>query len=382
MTVSAYDNKKGEFQIQDTGNKKSLQILFVVGAFPVLPETFIINQITGLIDRGHKVDIFSYYPGKTSKIHHDVLDYKLLDHTYYRVPPKKLDAYDIILCQFGPLGSHFVKLKKEKKFKAKIITCFRGYDISQYIKIKGPHVYKRLFKDGDLFLPVCNYFKEKLIKLGCDPQKILVHHSAIDPSRFKFKSKISNHTDSAHIVSVNRLVPKKGTEYAINAFAQLAKKYPKLKYHIVGGGHLKNKLQALIRRHRLEKQIKLLGWGTQKDVVAELSKADLFILPSVTASDGNEEGIPNALKEPMSMGIPVIGTYHAGIAELIEHGVSGYLVAQRDVNRLAEKMEQLIIDPDKRKKMGIAGRKKIEDEYDVEKLNDRLVDIFYTVLAS
>lgn len=372
----------GMFPLASECVAKPLNILFVVGNFPVLPETFIINQITGLIDRGHNIDIFSLSRGNSSKVHHDVIEYKLLDRTTYKIIPKNLNKYDIILCQFGPLGKQFVNHRKKLNFKAKIVTCFRGYDMSQTIRYNGPDVYRQLFKEGDLFLPVCDYFKEKLINLGCDPKKIMVHHSAIDPARFMFVSDRSDRVDTAHIVSVCRLVPKKGIEYAIRAVGELVKKYPSLQYHIVGNGMLKEKLGRLIAQQKLEKNVKLLGWKTQKEVIEELNDADLVVLPSVTAQDGNEEGIPNALKEPMSMGIPVVGTYHAGLEELIKDDVSGYLVEQRDVSELALKMDLLIANPGIRKRMGVEGRKTIEEEYDVEKLNDRLVEIFYALLEA
>ncbi len=361
--------------------ERPLKILFVVGSFPLLPETFIVNQITGLLDRGHEVFIYACHNGgQKRKVHADVIKYDLLKRTYVVQLPSDLHTYDIILCQFGPLGKKFVKIRKQLGLEAKIITCFRGYDLSREIKSKGKHAYDRLFQEGDLFLPVCEYFKDKLIKLGCDPQKIIVHHSAIDPSRFKFRTNFSKKTDTVLIYSVNRLVPKKGTEYAIRAVSRLIHKYPALRYNIVGGGYRKGFLLRLIRRLRLYNKIKLLDWATQDEVIAALKKADIFILPSVTARDGNEEGIPNALKEAMSCGIPVVSTYCAGIPELIKDGKSGFLVRQRDVINLTHKIEYLMKHSEQRVKMGIEGRKVVEKEYDVEKLNDRLLELFYSVL--
>jgi len=357
--------------------ERPLKILCVVGSFPLLPETFILNQLTGLIDRGHDVRIYAAHRGQR-KVHPNVTKYKLIERAYYGALPPDLARYDIILCQFGPLGRKFAKIKKDFGLKAKVITCFRGYDISQEVQRKGRHVYDHLFKDGDLFLPVCSYFKDKLIYLGCDPKKIKVHHSAIDLNRFVFREKRKG--EGMHVVSVNRLVPKKGTFYAIQAVSSLLKEYSGLRYSVLGDGHLKSYLEHLIRKKGAQHRIKLLGWGTQDDVIELLKTADVFVLPSLTAADGNEEGIPNAIKEAMATGIPVVSTFHAGIAELVDDGKTGFLVPSGDSQSLAQRIEYLLNNPEERRKMGVLGRKRVEAEYDTDKLNDRLIEIFYELL--
>lgn len=357
--------------------ERPLKILFVVGCFPLLPETAILNQMTGMIDRGHEVTIFAAHEGQ-KKMHPDVMKYELLDHAYFGELPPDLDSYDIILCQFGPLGKKFVKIRKELKLKAKIITCFRGYDITKEVQEKGRHVYDRLFTEGDLFLPVCYYFKDIMVDLGCDPDKIIVHRSAIDLDKFIFRSKKKG--EGISIVSVNRLIPKKGTIYAINAVRTLLKKYPGIRYSIMGDGYLKRRLVSHISKSNVQRNIKLLGWGTQEEVIDLLQTADIFILPSLTASDGNEEGIPNALKEAMAVGIPGVSTYHAGIAELVDNGKTGFLVRCANSKDLAQKIEYLIEHPELRMQMGVAGRKRIEEEYETNQLNDRLEAILYKLL--
>jgi len=132
-------------------NKVKLSILFVVKSFPVLAETPAINLITGLLDLKHNVQIYSVkireYFGE---MHPDVNKYKLLDRTHFQELPPFLDKFDIIFCQFGPLGELFVKLKKKLGLRSKIVTCFRGYDLSQHIQ-KYPDAYKELFNEGALF---------------------------------------------------------------------------------------------------------------------------------------------------------------------------------------------------------------------------------------
>lgn len=360
--------------------RQPLKVLCVCGQFPVLSNVFILNQLTGLVKRDIDLTIFSYREGEQT-IHPDVLKYNLLDLAYYKKLPSDMKSYDIILCQFGDLGLKFLKIKKELKLKAKLVTCFRGYDISRTIKINGQHVYDELFAQGDLFLPVCDYIKNTLIKVGCNPRKIQVHHSAIDLTRFPFKPHTpSNNTIT--IVSVGRLVPKKGLHYAIEAISSLLQKYPNIQYKIMGDGQLKEELSQAIRNHNAQHAITLLGSGTSNEVASLLQTADLFILPSITDEHGNQEGIPNVLKEAMASGVPVISTYHGGITELVEQGKTGLLVPCGDSKALASAIEYAIQNRAELNHIRLAARTKVVQEYDTETLNDQLVRLFSALLYS
>jgi len=366
---------------EDYNSKRPMRILFVVGYFPVLSETFITNQITKLIDRGHEVFIYSFRKGNFKKVHADVNKYHLVKRTSYGRFPRKAKPFDIIYCQFGIQGVKLLRAKKRYKFKSKLVTCFRGSDISCYLR-RRPRAYRALLGGGggDLFLPVCKFFKKKLIKQKCNPHKIVVHHSAIDCEKFSYKKRTLNPGERIHIVTVGRLVEKKGMKYAIRAIAKLVKKYPHIKYTIVGDGPLREELVLLIKMLKLEDRVTLYGAATHDEVVKILNKAHLFLHPSIKGSDGNEEGIPNSLKEAMACGIPVVSTFHAGIPELVEDGVSGLLVLQRNSGELAKKMEYLIVHPEKWVSMGKAGRKKIEREFEIGKTVDKLECLFRRLL--
>ena len=120
---------------------------------------------------------------------------------------------------------------------------------------------------------------------------------------------------------------------------------------------------------------------THKELPKILGKAHIFILASVTASSSNEEGIPNALKEAMATGLPVVSTYHAGIPELVEDGVTGFLVPERNVDLLADKLEYLITHPERWLKMGREGRKKMRYEFDnkrvIKQIEKKLSELVY-----
>ncbi len=100
------------------------------------------------------------------------------------VPFLDKDPYDILHCQFGPIGEFGLLLRDTGVFHGKIVTSFRGFDISSYVKEQGENTYQDLFRRGDLFLCVSEHIKADLIRLGCDREKIIVHRSGIDPNTF------------------------------------------------------------------------------------------------------------------------------------------------------------------------------------------------------
>jgi colanic acid/amylovoran biosynthesis glycosyltransferase len=270
-----------------------MRIAFFVDQFPSLSETFILNQITGLIDRGHEVDIYGDRPGNMQTIHDEIQKYSLLDNAYYTPLPRNailriasaiflflsnfltapmtilrainfvrynranygepasflkplhliipwLDKdkapYDIILCHYGRNGLKATLLRDLGLTQGKIVVFFHGYDLSHYIEMYGEDTYNYLFEQADLLLPISQYWQKKLIALGCNPHKIIVHHMGIDCIKFNYVQPSSQERFS--LLSVARLVEKKGLEYSIRAVAQLIPHYPNLQYWIIGDGIL------------------------------------------------------------------------------------------------------------------------------------------------
>lgn len=372
-----------------------LRILFVTSSFPRFDQQFILNQICGMIDQGHDVYIASTRPAKESIIPEVVHRYNLLDKTLYfgRKNPLKLlqrhrftpvrninippiDTFDIICSQFGNIGVDVVRFKKEleytKKIKAKLVTCLRGRDTSEAVQTNS-HLYDELFQEGDLLLPVCNFFRERIIEIGCPPEKIKVLYSGINCDQFEFKPRKIKKAGRIELVSVSRLVEKKGIEYTIRAIAQVAKTDPKVHYTIVGDGPIKEQLQSLINSLHMQKHISMIGAQPNEKIPTLLYKSHVFVLSSVTAQDGDQEGIANALKEAMATGMPVLSTKTAGTAELVEDGVSGFLVNEKDVNALAQKIRYFIKNPYAINQMGYAGRQVVKERFHISHIIDQFV---------
>ena len=411
-----------------------MKIAFLVWRFPVLSEAFILNQITGLIDRGHEVYIHALAgPAKETKVHPAVEQYRLLEHTYpaperpknslllalkgvwllltnlhrnslsclallnrskygessqpwkriYRaISLLERGPYDIIHCQFGTLGPAGLLFHRAGLLQGKLITTFRGIDISKHVQEQGEQTYNSLFEAGDFFLANCEFFRRKAIQVGCPEDRIVVHGSGIDCSRFAFKPRHLPADGRVRIATTGRLVEKKGIEYSIRAIALLAESYPQIEYHIIGDGPLRENFQRLIQDLKISHCVNLLGWKDQQEIIDILDSCQIFVAPSVTAKDGNQDAPVNTLKEAMAMGLPVISTRHGGIPELVEDGVSGFLTPERDAIAISEKLHYLIDHPEVWPQMGQAGRARVEELYDMNKLNDELVDLYQQLLHS
>ncbi len=356
----------------------ALTIIVIISDFPKLSETFVLNQITGLIDRGHDVYIFATKLLDPEKAHPDVHKYCLLDKTYVDLEDKRrlltTVGCDVLYGHFGQNGLKGMRLIDRFKLDAKLVTVFHGFDMSKLL-LSDPSVYQNLFEKLDLALPVSQYWRDKLISLGLDPHKIIVHHMGIDCDKFNVQDRPFYRNRKIRILSIARLVEKKGIEYGIRAIAQLIRHGNDVSYTVIGYGPLKTDLKALIKELGIEDYVRFIGLKKQDRVIQYLRNADILLVPSVTALDGNQEGIPVVMMEAMSMGLPVVGTRHSGAPELITDGVSGFLVPERDADSLADRLEYLIERPDLRVKMGQAGRSYVKKYFNIDKLNNDLVDI-------
>jgi colanic acid/amylovoran biosynthesis glycosyltransferase len=178
------------------------------------------------------------------------------------------------------------------------------------------------------------------------------------------------------ILTVARLTEKKGVEYGIRAVANALGKGQPIEYTIAGDGALKNKLQALIGELEVGDSVRLVGWKSQDKVAALLENSHILLAPSVTTDGGDEEGIPGVIMEAFAHGLPVVSTVHAGIPEIVKDGESGFLVPERDIDTLTEKLLALTEEPSLRSRMGRQGREFVGGHCNIERLNDRLVETY------
>jgi len=403
-----------------------MKIAFIVGTFPTLSETFVLNQMTGLLDQGHELDIFAHSNPHMEKIHPDVEAYRLMERTHYldmpsnkvkrvlkalgllavnfhKAPLRLLEGlnvfkfgkealslrllyalvpflgkeqeYDIIHCHFGPNGN-IGMLLNNLGVRGRVITSFYGYDISAHVEQFGRTIYDPLFQQGDLFIAISDAVNERLIRLGCDKDKVVKHPLGIDVEKFHSEERKRQIGEKVKILTVARLVEKKGLEYSIKAVAKVVKKHPHVEYNVAGDGPLGSHLESLISESGVKEQVRLLGWQDQDQIRRLYQESHIFVLASVIARNGDQEGTPTVLMEAQAQGLPIVSTLHSGIPEIVLDGRSGFLVPERDVDALAERLQYLIEHPECWPEMGRAGRRFVEEHHDIKKLNRRLVRIY------
>jgi colanic acid/amylovoran biosynthesis glycosyltransferase len=259
------------------------------------------------------------------------------------------------------------------------VTSFRGYDASVRFQDE-PGFYDELFREGDLFIPVSQSLKNRIVLKGCSRKKIIVLHSGINCEKLTFSERNQSSGEPTKVITLARLVEKKGICNGIKAIAQVVKTGRYVNYVVVGDGKLKCKLELLIKELNVESHVQLLGWRNYEEAISLLQNSHIMLAPSITAANGDQEGIPNAIKEAMAMGLPVISTIHGGIPELVEDGISGFLVKEGDIDALTYRLSYLIDHPETWATMGRAGHNFVKQNYDINKLNDRLVDLYRTLL--
>lgn len=238
------------------------------------------------------------------------------------------------------------------------------YEVNEY------HLSEKI-EAATFICTIGHYCRSQLMKLS-DPQhweKLYISPLGVDPEKFQ-RTKEKPLPVDIEILCVGRLVPAKGQAILIEAVALLKSRGLPVKVTFAGDGPDKGRLEGAAYRFAVESDCRFLG-GVNPDRIRELYEtADLFVLPSFA------EGIPVVLMEAMSMEVPCITTRITGIPELIESGAHGLLVAPSDVNGLAEAIEALWKQPELRKKLAVAGRRKIESTFNLKSNVARLGAIF------
>jgi colanic acid/amylovoran biosynthesis glycosyltransferase len=411
----------------------AMRVAFILDRFPLLSETFIVNQLAGLIDRGVVPDIYALNRGDTQQMHVDVQRYHLLDKVTYapdlpagkigrllsgaglfaRLLPRNPRAamgcvnpckhghlatsmrlihtaapfftakrYDVVHCNFGHIGQAMATLRSMGLMPGKLVVQYYGFDASQRPKMEPAGYYDQLFAQASAVMALSNYMTKQLADLGCPQDKLVIHRTGADGTKFIYKPRTLTPGEPIRIISIARLQEKKGLEYAIDAIARIAAQRQDFIYQIIGDGPLRQPLEAQIQKLGLSDRIELLGWKVQEQVRELLDQSHLLLTPSVTARAGDQEGTPTVIVEGAMMGLPVLSTLHSGIPDMVLDGTSGYLVPERDVDALAASLCKLMDQPQDWPQMGKAGSDHIRKLFDVNGLNDQLVDIYRQVIAT
>jgi glycosyltransferase involved in cell wall biosynthesis len=177
------------------------------------------------------------------------------------------------------------------------------------------------------------------------------------------------------ILSVGRLVEKKGFPDLIRACDLLKRRGHRFECVIYGDGPLEGRLQELIGRLDLAADVRLAGARPQAELTAELARATAFALTPVVTADGDRDGIPNVLVEAMACGLAVASTAAGGVPELVIHGRTGLLAAPGDVRGIADNLEALLAGPALRSRLVACAREMVAEGFDVQSNARRLMPI-------
>lgn len=404
---------------------KKLKIAYILSRFPAFSETFISNEIWWLRYHGYDVRIFSLLKPRDTLVQpqsKDLMQYvnnsppflsreifsAQLYYIFHR-PLKYIQAgFKTLRCtyrephvllsmvaifpksvyfarQMEALGverihAHFVWING---VGAMIISTLADIPFSLHPHAFGlfqrdPVNTRHQLEDATNIFTITEYNRKFIASMSKKIQEndIIVNHCGVDIEKFEPTERTRTGAQEPIILSIARLVEKKGIRYLIEACKILDEKNIPFTCSIVGDGELKDELEELIQKLELCEKVKLLGSLKQTELIDLFQSSDIFALPCVVAKDGDRDGLPIVLMEAMAMSLPVISTATTGIPELVHHEENGLLVAPRDAVALAHALERLVTDEALRKKYGECGRHTVITDFNVKYTSATLASHF------
>ena len=293
----------------------------------------------------------------------------------------------IVHSHFGDIG--WRNIPAVTKLGCKHIVTFYGFDVNQ-LPMQQPiwrDRYKELFKSADLFLCEGSFMAQSLVKLGCDQKKIMVQHLGVNTKEIKFFPRIWDKKQPLRILIAASFREKKGIPLALKAIAGIRDKTP-MEITIIGDANdkpesikEKNKILRILKEEKLEMFTTLLGFQPHQVMIEEAYKHHLFILPSITAKDGDSEGgAPVSIIEMIATGMIVVSTSHCDIPEVVRYPDESWLVDERDINALTLRFEWLINNSSKWIDLQVLGREHIDKEYNEVLQGEKLSKIYYNLI--
>jgi colanic acid/amylovoran biosynthesis glycosyltransferase len=245
---------------------------------------------------------------------------------------------DVVVAHFGPMGQAWLPVASLTR--RRFAVYFHGYDVGTVLQ-RDPDAYADLFASGAALLTNSEYMRGRLLDAGAPEERVAVVRLGVHPGLAESSSRPAA---LGRLLTVARLVPKKGIEDSIRAFAA-ARPHLGLdwSYHIVGDGPLRPSLERLVKREGLEPWVRFFGFLPRSETLSALREASLFVLASKVDGSGNTEGTPVSIMEAATLGIPIVATRHAGIPEVLPPDAlaRGFLVPEGDVPTLTAALIRL-----------------------------------------
>jgi len=397
-----------------------MRIAYVVAEFPSVSETFILREMSALVERGIDVRIFALKPPDTGKVHAEAA--ALTDRVVYgpgAAFPRAL-LRGLIAAIRSPRaflrGTRSVRLPGQSSPSARLRaawTCTRALSlaaaarsacidrihahfafhtadvatlIAQWLHIPcsvsvhardlytqtGPVLSWRL-REAGLIAACTAHGRDHLLRNcpGIAPERVRLIRHGLRPDEYEATS-----GDAPFVLAVGRLEEKKGFRYLLEACGILKERGVEMQLTIVGEGTHNRALRELAQHLSLTDRVVFAGAQEQFLVEQLYMQAQIFVLPSVVAGDGDHDGLPNVLLEAGAMSLPVVSTAVGAIPEYVTDGENGFLVPPRNAEQLADRIETLLGDAGLRGRMGAAGRKRVAAEFDISRNVDELIRSF------
>jgi len=262
------------------------------------------------------------------------------------------------------------------------VVSFHGADVAHKQDIKDyPAKLRRLFDAVPLVLARSQSLAERLIHLGCPPEKLRINRTGIPLDEFPFIDRQPPSDGKWRVVQACRLIPKKGVATSLRAFAIFKKDNPEAEFFIAGKGPLQPELEMLAAGLGIFKNVHFVGFLSQPKLRELYASSHLFLHPSETSPNQDQEGVPNSILEGMATGLPVAGTRHGGIPEAVDHGRTGLLVPEEDHVALANAMQEITHSPGLLAEMGLRARAAVIDRFEQDAQVDLLESFYEEAIA-
>ncbi len=276
---------------------------------------------------------------------------------------------------FGQIAVHLLPLIRA--WEKPSIVSFHGADaLVDMNKPAYRTATKQMLDAVKLVLVRSQSLRRAVIDLGCEEEKIEVQRTGIPLDEFPFRERNIPPNGEWRFVQAGRLIEKKGLPVTLRAFASFLRRYPKATLTIAGEGPLLGQLQDLARELKIDNRVSFTGFISQEQLRELYYASHIFLHPSETGPDGNQEGIPNSMLEAMASGLPVFATQHGGIPEAIENGVSGVLVPEHNHEELADALLNAVPDPEFLSRIARAGVDAVAQKFDQRIQTRHLEDIY------
>ena len=282
---------------------------------------------------------------------------------------------DLMHIYFGHTGVHLLPFIQQ--WDKPCVVSFHGADVAHKQDIKDyPAKLRRLFEAVPLVFARSQSLADRLILLGCPPEKLRINHTGIPLNEFPFVDRQPPPDGKWRVVQACRLIPKKGVATSLRAFAIFKRDNPQGEFFIAGKGPLQPELEMLAAGLGIYKDVHFVGFLSQPKLLELYASSQLFLHPSETSPNQDQEGVPNSVLEAMATGLPVAATRHGGIPEAVDHGHTGWLVPEEDHAALANAMQEITRSPGLLREMGLRARAAVTDRFEQD-AQINLLESFY-----